>query len=45
MTMVDFHRMAAKIDQQLQQLDAQGVTESHQVINRMMNYTPELHQI
>ncbi|CAJ0994873.1 hypothetical protein NVIRSERR_01671 [Serratia marcescens] len=29
----------------MQQLDAQGVTEPHQVINRMMGYTPELHQI
>ncbi|WP_308813635.1 transposase [Serratia marcescens] len=37
--------MAAKMDQHMQQLDAQGVTEPHQVINRMMGYTPELHQI
>ena len=45
MTMADFRRMAAKMDQHMQQLDAQGVTEPHQVINRMMGYTPELHQI
>lgn len=29
----------------MQLLAAQGVTEPHQVINRMMGYTPELHQI
>nr|ULG19114.1 hypothetical protein Sm1ap1_00087 [Serratia proteamaculans] len=45
MIMPDFRRMAAKMDQHMQQLDAQGVTEPHQVINRMMGYTPELHQI
>ncbi|CAI1987236.1 Uncharacterised protein [Serratia entomophila] len=45
MSMADFRRMAAKMDQHMQQLDAQGVTEPHQVINRMMGYTPELHQI
>lgn len=45
MTMLDFRRMAAKMDQHMQQLDAQGVTEPHQVINRMMGYAPELHQI
>ncbi|MBW5812780.1 hypothetical protein H0I54_13465 [Yersinia kristensenii] len=45
MTMADFRRMAAKMDQHMQQLDAQGVTEPHPIINRMMGYTPELHQI
>ncbi|QQU57986.1 transposase [Serratia liquefaciens] len=45
MTMTDFRRMAAKMDQHMQQLDVQGVTEPHQVINHMMGYTPELHQI
>lgn len=33
------------MDQHMQQLDARGVTEQHQVINHMMGYTPELHQI
>lgn len=45
MKMTDFRRMAAKMDQHMQFLAAQGVTEPHQVINRMMGYTPELHQI
>ncbi len=45
MTMADFRRMAAKMDQHMLQLDAQGVTEPQRVINRMMGYTPELHQI
>lgn len=45
MKMTDFRRMAAKMDQHMQQLGAQGVTEPHQIINRMMGYTPELHQI
>lgn len=45
MTVDDFRRMAAKMDQHMQQLDTQGVTEPHQFINRMMGYTTELHQI
>lgn len=45
MTMVDFRRMAAKMDQHMQQLDVRGIKESHQIINLMMGYTPELHQI
>ncbi|MFT2793875.1 hypothetical protein ACMV5I_28175 [Serratia sp. T13T92] len=45
MTMADFRRMAAKMDQHMLKLDAQGVTEPQRVINRMMGYTPELHQI
>ncbi|HHL2713262.1 TPA: transposase [Yersinia enterocolitica] len=45
MTMADFRRMAAKMDQHMQQLDVRGIKESHQIINLMMGYTPELHQI
>ena len=45
MNMTDFRRMAAKMEQHMQQLEASGVTEPHQVIDRMMGYTPELHQI
>ncbi|WP_410529553.1 hypothetical protein H0S68_25585 (plasmid) [Serratia sp. AXJ-M] len=37
MTMADFRRMAAKMDQHMQKLDEQGVTEPHQVINHMMD--------
>ncbi|WP_366539097.1 hypothetical protein [Serratia marcescens] len=35
MTMTGFRRMAAKMAQHMQLLDVQGVTEPHQVINRM----------
>ncbi|MFW5401385.1 transposase [Yersinia sp. 1252 StPb PI] len=45
MKMVDFRRMAAKMDQHLQQLDVRGIKEPHLVINHMMGYTPELQQI
>lgn len=45
MTMVDFRRMAAKMDQHMQQLDVRGIQEPHLVIDHMMSYTPELHQI
>ncbi|WP_337263649.1 MULTISPECIES: transposase [unclassified Serratia (in: enterobacteria)] len=45
MAMADFRRMAAKMAQHMQQLDAQGITEPHQIIHLMMGYTPELHQI
>ncbi|MFW5393211.1 transposase [Yersinia sp. 2544 StPb PI] len=45
MKMVDFRRMAAKMDQHMQQLDVRGIKEPHLVINHMMGYTPELHQI
>lgn len=34
--MNEFRRLAAKIDQHMQQLAAQGVSEAHAIINRMM---------
>ena len=37
--------MAAKIDQHMQQLSAQGVNDAHAIINRMMGYVPDLHKI
>jgi vacuolar-type H+-ATPase subunit I/STV1 len=43
--MNEFRRLAAKIDQHMQQLSAQGVSEAHAVINRMMGYVPDLHKI
>ncbi len=43
--MNEFRRLAAKIDQHMQQLSAQGVSETHAVINRMMGYVPDLHRI
>jgi len=43
--MNEFRRLAAKIDQHMQQLAAQGVSEAHAVINRMMGYVPDLHRI
>ena len=43
--MNEFRRLAAKIDQHMQQLAAQGVSEAHAIINRMMGYVPDLHTI
>jgi hypothetical protein len=45
MSMNAFRRLAAKIDQHMQLLDAQGVNDAHAIINRMMGYAPDLHQI
>lgn len=43
--MNEFRRLAAKIDQHMQQLAAQGVSEAHAIVNRMMGYVPDLHKI
>ncbi|MGC1952227.1 MAG: transposase [Gammaproteobacteria bacterium] len=43
--MNEFRRLAARIDQHMQQLAAQGVSEAHVIINRMIGYVPDLHQI
>lgn len=43
--MNEFRRLAAKIDQHMQQLAAKGVSEAHAIINRMMGYVPDLHKI
>ena len=43
--MNEFRRLAAKIEQHMQQLAAQGVSEPHAIINRMMGYVPDLHKI
>ncbi len=45
MSMNEFRRLAAKIDQHMHQLAAQGVSEAHAIINRMMGYVPDLHRI
>ncbi|WP_257214207.1 transposase [Pseudomonas amygdali] len=45
MSMIEFRRLAEKIDQHMQQLDALGVSEPHAIINRMMGYVPDLHKI
>lgn len=45
MSMNELRRLAEKIDQHMQQLDAQGVSEAYAVINRMMGYVPDLHKI
>ncbi|AEV26874.1 hypothetical protein Dsui_2523 [Azospira oryzae PS] len=45
MSMNEFRRLAAKIDQHMQQLAAQGVSEAHAIVNRMMGYVPDLHKI
>src|ERR1700752_5173443 len=45
MSMNEFRRLAAKIDQHMQQLSAQGVNDAPAIINRMMGYVPDLHKI
>ena len=41
----EFRRLAAKIDQHMQQLAAQCVNAPQAIINRMMGNVPELHKI
>jgi hypothetical protein len=43
--MNEFRRLAAKMDQHMQQLSVQGVNDAHAIINRMMGYVPDLHKI
>jgi len=45
MDMNEFRRLAANIDQHMQQLSAQGVIDPNAIINRMMGYLPDLHKI
>ncbi|MGB0849586.1 MAG: transposase [Thiolinea sp.] len=45
MSMSKFRRKAAKIDQHMQLLATQGVNEPPAIINRMMGYIPDLHEI
>ena len=41
----EFRRMAAKMDQHMQQLSAQSVNDKQAIIDRMMGHGPELHAI
>jgi len=41
----EFRRLAARIDQHMQQLGAQGVNDPQAIVHRMMGYTPDLHKI
>ncbi len=43
--MNEFRRLAAKLDQHMQQLSAQGVNDAYAIINCMMGYVPDLHKI
>ena len=43
--MNEFRRLAAKIDQHMQQLSALGVNDAPAIINRMMGYVPDPHKI
>lgn len=43
--MNEFRQLAAKMDQHMQQLSAQGVNDAPAIINRMMGYVPDLHKI
>jgi hypothetical protein len=45
MSMNEFRQLAAKMDQHMQQLSAQGVNDVPAIINRMMGYLPDLHKI
>ena len=45
MSMNEFRPLAAKMDQHMQQLAAQGVNEAPAIIDRMMGYVPDLHRI
>ena len=45
MSMNEFRRLAAKMDQHMQQLAAQGVNDAPAILHRMMGYVPDLHQI
>ena len=37
--------LAARTDQHMQQLGAQGVNDPHAIVHRMMGYAPDLNQI
>jgi hypothetical protein len=45
MSMNEFRQLAAKMDQHMQQLSAQGVHDAPAIIHRMMGYVPDLHKI
>jgi hypothetical protein len=45
MSMNEFRRLAARMDQHMQQLAAQGINDAPAIINRMMGYVPDLHKI
>jgi hypothetical protein len=45
MSMNEFRRLAARMDQQMQQLAAEGVSEAQAIIHRMMGHVPDLHRI
>jgi hypothetical protein len=45
MSMNEFRQLAAKMDQHMQQLSAQGVNDAHAIINRMMGSVPDLHKL
>jgi len=45
MSMNEFRRLAAKMDQHMQQLAAEGVNDAPAILHRMVGYVPELHRI
>ena len=45
MSMNEFRRLAAKMDEHMHQLAAQGVNDAPAILHRMMGYVPDLHQI
>ena len=42
MSMNEFRQMAAKMDQHMRQLSAQGVNDRQSIIDRMMGYVPRV---
>lgn len=45
MSMNEFCRLAAKIDQHMQRLADQGISEPNFILDRMIGYMPDLHRI
>jgi hypothetical protein len=45
MSMNEFRQRAAKMDEHMHQLAAQGVNDAPAILHRMMGYVPELHRI
>ena len=45
MSLDGYRQLAAKMDQQMQQLSDQGVNDAYAIINRMMAFVPDLHKI
>lgn len=45
MSMTKFHRIAKRMDEHMRLLESEGIRNPHEIINRMMGYIPDLHEI